>query len=57
MSVPKDKTESNTTDLYQEAAPIRLSERDSIAFVNAIKYPPKPNDFLKEVMRKYASKS
>lgn len=51
------KTESVLCEeQYEEAPQIRLSERDSIAFVNALKYPAPPNEFLQNVRRKYADK-
>lgn len=42
---------------YVEATPLILTQRDSTAVVNSIRYPNKPNDFLKETMRKHRANS
>ena len=56
MSALKDQNTQPSQDcaeLYVEATPLVLSQRDSTAVVNSIRYPKKPNDFLKETMRKH----
>jgi uncharacterized protein (DUF1778 family) len=35
---------------------IQLSERDSMLFVNSLRYPPKPNKFLQDAMREFYHK-
>ena len=60
MSALKDKVTQNSqncAERYVEATPLVLSERDSTALVNSIRYPNKPNDFLKETMRKHRTNS
>ena len=47
----------NSSERYSEVAPLILSERDSTAVVNSIRYPKKPNDFLKETMHKHRAES
>ena len=54
--IPQDQLSAND-QRYVEVAPLRLSERDSIAFINSIRFPPEPNDFLKETMRKHRKRS
>ena len=39
--------------LPQSGIVIKLSERDSIAFVNALLEPPEPNEKLREAARRY----
>lgn len=60
MIALKNQTTQHSQDCserYVEATPLVLSQRDSTALVNSIRYPSKPNDFLKETMRKHREAS